>query len=520
MKLTLLHGGKEVPLEYGQPVRLSQAVRESGFSLAMPCNGNGKCGKCRVQVEGACSPLQEEEQRLLGERAGEGWRLACLAFAEGDCVVRIPEQGETSIVSDGYLPAFEKNPIGSRYGFAVDIGTTTVVVYCYDLQTCGLAGKATFPNPQSPYGADVISRIQSSLDGKGQQLREKIVFALEQAFLDLCRQEGIPRDAVDAMVITGNTTMLYLLCGRDVEPLSHAPFQIREFYGRDAGDELRFTAFPQARVYLPRCISAFVGADITCSILSSDIVRQPGASLMVDIGTNGEMALYHDGNLYCCSTAAGPAFEGAKISHGCPAVRGAVNKVWAENGALRYETIGGAPAIGLCGTGLIDAVAAFVKTGLIDETGRIDDEAENGFAGLVTEYDGQPAVRIGDSGVLVTQPDLRAVQLAKAAICAGIHSLIHEAGLQEEDIGHLYLAGGFGSFIDRQSAGDMGLIPPRFVPVTKVLGNAAGMGATMILQSAEKRAESAALAKRAGYVELSTSPFFMEQYVACMMFES
>ena len=372
MTLLLKQGDKSLSLVYQEPVLLSQAVQDSGFFLSMPCNGNGKCGKCRVRVQGACSPITEAERALLGSLAGQGWRLACMTRAVGDCTVEIPAEGEASIVLDGYLPAFAPNPIGKRFGFAVDIGTTTVVVYAYDLQTCRLVGKTAFPNPQSAFGADVISRIQAALDGSAKALQDRMVQALDSAFFDLCQKESVLPEQVDAMVITGNTTMLYLLCGRPVDPLSHAPFQVEEYYGRQPAGELCFPRFPQAAVYLPRCIAAFVGADITCSILSSDIAHREGVSVMVDIGTNGEMALFHNGALYCCSTAAGPAFEGAKISHGCPAGRGAINRVWAEEGKLCWETIGGAPAAGLCGTGLIDAVATFVKTGLIDETGLID----------------------------------------------------------------------------------------------------------------------------------------------------
>lgn len=499
------------------PILLSEAIRQSGLAFAMPCGGRGKCGKCAVQAAGRLSAPSQSERETLGPKWGQGYRLACLARAEGDCAVTLASTGEASILTEGRLPAFALEPAGSRYGFAVDIGTTTVAVYFYELAQGRLLRRASFPNPQASYGADVISRVQAALEGEAEPLSRLILTGLSDCFARLCEETGVRPSEVDAIVLTGNTAMLYLLCKQDVTPLSRAPFVIAEYYGGEAG--VRFERFPEARALLPRCISAFVGADITCCILSSDMYREENA-IAVDIGTNGEMALSHGSGLFCCSTAAGPAFEGAGITMGTAAVEGAVSRVFAQEDSIGYETIGGAPACGICGSGLIDAVAVCLACGMIDETGRIEPEEENPFARYCTEYEGQPAIRLGESGVILTQKDVRAVQLAKSAICAGILSLLHEAGVAPGAVSTLYLAGGFGSVIRPESAAAIGLFPAALAPKTVALGNAAGMGAILYLLSQEKAAQGDALAKEARTLELSTSDYFMEQYVENMLFET
>lgn len=512
-----ISGKKTVSVEYRSPKPLAEILRESGFGLSMPCGGNGKCGKCRVRAEGTLSPQSPEERRLLAG-APEGTRLACMAAAEGDCTVILPES-TAEVVSDGFLSRFEPGPQGSGFGFAADIGTTTVAVYGYDLKTGAAVCRDAFLNPQKTFGGDVISRIEASLKGNGPQLASLIGGALTESFGRLCRQNGIAPASVDAAVVTGNTTMLYLLLGKDVKCLSAAPFVIEDYLGRwISAEEAGIAGFPNLRVYLPRTMGAFMGSDITCSALAcTDLLRTPHASLMIDIGTNGEMALKKDGGIVCCSTAAGPAFEGAGITMGCMASPGAVNRVSASGGEILWTSVGGETPRGVCGSGLLDAAAAFLSCGLIDETGRIGCE-NPAYEKYLTQYGGKPALRIGDSGILLTQGDVRAVQLAKAAVCAGIFSLLHACGISPEQVDSLLLAGGFGSFIDPVSAGKIGLIPPSLAAKARAVGNAAGMGASAMLLSRQAEAEGTRLAETAQVLDLTTSAYFMDQYVECMTF--
>lgn len=516
--LIKIHNAQQlIECEYQQPVLLSQILKEQQVFIDMPCNGLGICGKCKVIVRGDVSLASPKEQTLLAHETNPDIRLACMTYAQGDCEIILIEQ-KTQIVTDGYLPPFEYCPTSHQYGFAVDIGTTTVAVYLYSLQDCKLLDKYSFTNPQTVSGADVVSRIQECLNGKSQQLQQMICDKLQQVFLLLCKQNQISATQIEPIVITGNTTMLYLLTHQEVEPLSHAPFEISEYFGKVIPTtQIGLTCLSNATVYLPRTISAFVGSDITCSILSSDLTNFPKPTLMVDIGTNGEMALFHQNQLYCCSTAAGPAFEGADITMGMNAASGAINHVFYQDGTICWNTIQHTKPVGICGSGLIDAIACFIQTGLIDETGLINEEHKQ-YGHYITEYQEEPAIQIGDSQILITQKDIRAVQLAKAAICAGIYSLIHQAKLEVTAVDSFVLAGGFGSFINCEHAGVIGLIPKELSQKAHSIGNAAGMGAIMILLSQKEQLHSEQIALQAQALNLASSPYFMDKYIECMMF--
>ena len=527
MTITILHENGALPQVYSERVLLSTVLRDADAAsshthahpmcVAMPCGGNGTCGKCRVYASGVLSAPSEQEKVLLGDALSAGERLACMTWAEGDCTIELHTRKEQVILTDGVLPALPLNPAEEgAVGMAVDIGTTTVAVYAYHLKDGSSLGRHSFQNPQAKFGADVISRIQAALDGNAAALRQCIRKELDSAFRRLAKHAGTPLEQVRSICVTGNTTMLDLFSGVDVEPLSHSPFEVSEHFGTIHA-ESQFPALFRAQVYLPRTISAFVGSDITCALLSSGMVGSAQTILLADIGTNGEMALWHNGRLWCCSTAAGPAFEGAGISMGSAAITGAMSHVETRNGQLHWDTVGGGNAFSICGSGLIDAVAALLELGLVDETGRIDEDAPL-YEAYGCEREDGPALRLGDSGIILTQPDIRAVQLAKSAICAGMYTLLHEAGASVGQVGSLLLAGGFGSFLSCASAGRIGLIPSALAPAARSIGNAAGMGASMILLSDEMKARSLEIAAAAKDVELSASPYFMEQYVEQMMF--
>ncbi|MGI5958121.1 MAG: ASKHA domain-containing protein [Massiliimalia sp.] len=516
--ITIYYNGKTQNLQYQEPVLLSSALQEAGIPIKMLCAGRGTCGKCRVKAAGNLSDPTQQEIKVLGEELKQNIRLACMTKAEGDCQVTVESQS-MEIVTEGNQISVPVKPIGSGYGAAVDIGTTTVALYLYRLSDGSLLGKGAFPNPQSAYGADVISRIGAALEGKDAALQNCIAAELEKQVANLCENHKVAFEELSTIVITGNTTMLYLLMRENVKPLSCAPFEISEYYGSWIDVKaLHWTMFPALRCYLPRTMSAFVGSDITCSLLAGNVLHEDGCTVLVDIGTNGEMGVHYQGRLVCCSTAAGPAFEGAGITMGSMAVPGAISKVWIENEKIAFSTIGDAKAKGICGSGLIDALACFLTLGLIDETGYIDEEKAD-EAGYLAEYDDDAALRIGDSDVLLTQKDVRSIQLAKAAVCAGFLSLLNAVGLSAAQVDRLILAGGFGSFIDRTNAAVIGLIPKEFAQKAHSIGNASGSGASMILLNSDCLAESEALAKQAEGLELSSSAYFMEQYVECMGFE-
>lgn len=518
MLVRIIGSEKQTVAEYAEPKLISDILRENGFVLPMPCAGNHTCGKCWVEVKGDTSAITEKEQKISGEKRGNK-RLSCMTYVTGDCELVLPDSKNASVLLNGILPELELQPLGKNFGFAVDVGTTTVAVYCYNLSTGEIIAHNAFLNPQGAYGGDVISRIESALDGKAQELALVIGNSLTDSFKRICDDKNIDCNMVDAIVITGNTTMMYLMLKEAVLPISKAPFEINNYLGEFySAIDCGIKGFDSARVYVPRTMSAFVGSDITCSVLSAlQTVHKDKISLLIDIGTNGEMALIKGEKLVCCSTAAGPAFEGAGITMGAVASDGAINKVYIDDKKIKYTTINNQKAVGICGSGLIDAVSTFLQLGLIDQSGCICEENEE-YAEYVTEYDESPALKISDSGIIISQQDIRAVQLAKSAICAGIYSLINEMNIEIADIDKLLLAGGFGSFVDVNNAGAIGLIPKELVLKTYVIGNAAGMGAIAVLLSEVQQKKSFLLAEKSETVNLSSSAYFMDKYVECMMF--
>ncbi len=473
----------------------------------MPCGGHGKCGKCRVTVTGEVSaPAEDEKRALTPDELTQGVRLACRVTVLGDCTVTTAEQGRGQILIDGAFPAsMEKVPLTpsfEKYGVAIDIGTTTLAARLYD-RAGNLLSETSRLNPQSVWGADVISRMEAAMAGNAEKIADVTRYSLNKMLSELAEDAGLETADIQAVVITGNTVMLHLLTETDVEPLTHAPFAAERLFGeRLDAFELGLTALPpDAAVYLPPCIAAFVGADTVTATLASDLCEIPETALLCDIGTNGEMVLWHENTLYACSTAAGPAFEGAGISMGMSGRMGAIDRVWISGGELQAHVIGEADPIGLCGSGLVDGVACLLDTEMLDETGYLEDA---------------PAVI--SEPVTVTQEDIRAVQLAKSAIHAGMRTLIHTAGLSCDGVDTLYIAGGFGSYLDVKNAGKIGLLPEELTDRVTVLGNAALTGAAMLLLCDDLRPVCEKLARETKIVELATNPVFVSEYMERMMF--
>ncbi len=487
--LTVIQGQFAKTIWFDCEPLLAAALQQEGYQFDMPCGGKGTCGKCRVAASGALSPETDREQAL-------GSRLACQSRLLGDACVTLPAaQALTNIAASGVRPAFTLAPMPGRYGLAVDIGTTTLAASLLALPTGETLAHATAENPQRAIAADVIGRMEAAMAGQGERLQSLVRGEIDRLRNELCTCLGLAEGDIDQTVVTGNTTMLYLLTGRDPEPLSHAPFAADCLFGH-------WVQAPMPRFYLPHCIGAFVGADITCAILASQMCKQARTAVLMDVGTNGEIALWHRGKLSVCATAAGPAFEGGGMEHGCGSIAGAIDRVWVQDGTLACSTIGQEAPVGICGSGVIDAVATLLSLELLDETGSLDQE------------------RVPLAGeVAFTQRDVRNVQLAKSAIAAGLLTLCQAEGVAMADIAVLYLAGGFGQHIDLANAAAIGLIPQALIDKTEVIGNAALAGAEMLLLQTGFLAESEGYARTAEIVTLSGNPVFSEHYMNCMILE-
>ncbi len=517
MKLTIHNGNETYTLPFDKPAVLADLLALQGHPLDLPCAGNGRCGKCRVTAHGALSAPSADEKRLLtSEELAAGVRLACRTVAEGDAEVTLAEKSGISVIQTEAVSRQYERDVQQGYGVGVDIGTTTVAAALIDLESGGELASACAQNPQEAFGADVISRIERSLAGDGPALAEAIRGCIEGLLRELLEKSGLDGGKITRIILTGNTTMLYLLTGRDVDCLSHAPFDADELFGREF--PLCFAAAPKAACYLTRCNSAFVGGDITTAVLASGIAERQETALLIDVGTNGEIVLIHRGKMYCSSTAAGPALEGAGIYMGMPALGGAIRRIRLEDGEIRCETVGGLPDAGICGSGVIDATALLLKIGAVEETGLLLEE-DHDYVSHMDEAGDTLAFRFGER-TLFTQKDIRAVQLAKAAICAGIRTLLHEAGLAPSDVERFVIAGGFGSHISVENAAAIGLFPAELKEKAEVVGNAALEGAVMMLKRRAFTPESEETAARMETVELSSNPYFSDQYMESMMFEA
>ena len=419
------------------------------------------------------------------------------------------------------------------YGMAFDIGTTTLVGYLMDLGTGKVVAVASRANPQAAYGDDVVARIEycgRSEDG-ARRLHDLVVGALNEMVAEACRKAAVKPSVVYEATVVGNTTMNHLLLRLPVAPIARAPFvaaaaSAHSVSARDLGLRIH----PRGRVYTAPLVASFVGADTVGVILATGMHTSDRLRLAIDIGTNGEIVLGTRERLLACSTAAGPAFEGARIRYGMRAATGAIDHVDLEDGRLVLHTIDEAPAIGLCGTGLIDAVAALLEAGVVDPSGRMRARGDAGalapsLARRIIGADGETGFVLADkdethSGhpILLTQRDIREVQLAKGAMAAGVAVLLDEYGARAADIEEVLLAGAFGNFIRPERALAIGLIPP--VPIEKVrfVGNAAGSGARMLLVNRDLRRVADDVARGVEHVELSRRPDFQARFAEAMFF--
>lgn len=422
---------------------------------------------------------------------------------------------------------------GDHLALIVDIGTTTVAAFLVDLERRYSMSVRGEHNAQAPFGADVISRIQRSMEDGTEPLQQAMLTQINRLLESMLEETG--HTDVSLLSITGNTTMLHLLCGLPPINIGRAPFTpVTSSAMRCNARELGINS--DAPVYLPPGISAYIGPDITTAMLAAQAVRAEENFLLIDFGTNAETVLFADGTFYACSAAAGPCFEGATLSCGMAGQPGAVDTVFAAPEGAGYTVLGGGEPRGICGSGCIDAVALLLASGHVDETGRMMPDAEFPYAGsaAISGKGEEPTMTqacfagIGREiredcffltpSVFISQKDVREVQLAKAAVRAGIEVLLEEAGIIAEQVQRLYLAGGFGSAMSPAGAARLGLIPVELAGRVRVLGNAAGFGALRYVTEQGAIEEAEKLVSRVRYIELSAHSGFSAHYVEQMMF--
>jgi uncharacterized 2Fe-2S/4Fe-4S cluster protein (DUF4445 family) len=442
----------------------------------------------------------------------------------------------TAVLTDHRLIGFEPgDTTASCHGAAFDIGTTTLVGSLLDLRTGEELAVASRLNPQVSYGDDVLARIEyaSASPAQGAELHKSVAKALSEMIGELCKKAGIERSSVYEVSLAGNTTMEHLLCGIDVAPLGRVPFTPAYAQGLILpAAELGLAIAEGGAAYVFPVIGGFVGGDTSAGILAARLDEAAGPVLLVDIGTNGEIVLAHGGKLLAASTAAGPAFEGARISCGMRAAPGAIEKVLFD-GELHCSAIGGATPTGLCGSGLIDVAAELLRNGVVTPEGRmlppeelpasvpqaLRDRVRTTENGQVEFVLHAPAGAKKTRPVTITWRDIRELQLATAAIRAGITVLLRKAGLGTADLRSVLIAGGFGSFIRRSNAQRIGLLPPE-MDHSRIhyIGNASLEGSRWALVSVDARKRAEDLAARTEHVELSQDLDFQTVFADSMIF--
>jgi uncharacterized 2Fe-2S/4Fe-4S cluster protein (DUF4445 family) len=417
------------------------------------------------------------------------------------------------------------------YGMAFDIGTTTVAGYGLDLETGRTLHVNSRENPQGKYGADVVSRIKYVRENEDglERLQGEIIRAINELVRDFAESRNIESEDVYRATFVGNTIMLHLLSGVDPTHLDQAPYipAFTDSQWFDA-EELGIKINPRGKLVFLPSLAGYVGADVIGGILQTGMHKSDELNLLVDIGTNGEMALGNRDKMYAASTAAGPAFEGANIEQGMTARAGAISHVSIDDdGQLEIEVINDKRPIGLCGSGIVDTVGELINAGLIGEKGGIVSEKSvlprptiNPLGNRLIDMDGEKAfwLHVDNNPVFVTQQDVREVQLAKGAIKAGIEILLEEFGASAEEIDRVYLAGAFGNYLRKENIMRIGVLPNIDLDKIVSVGNAAGQGGKQALVNREKMEEANMISRDVEYIELSFRSDFTEKFMSAMSF--
>ena len=567
---------ENIEIEMEDEASVLEAEIRAGLRPDAPCGGLGKCGKCLVKINGevvkACQVRISEGETCVVEtldragsekiltdgfnrevvfepglrmvqvelekaRPGEkrsDWQRLLDELAEMDSDVE-PERMEVDLKLAGELYGMRRDSddwyviysgrrilemrkqAGRRCLAAFDIGTTTIAGYLLDSEDGRMLAVESRMNPQAQYGADVIMRANYALEHGTDVLSRCIREAVNEMLGVLAGDAGISRQDIFQVCIVGNTCMHHLFLGISPASLVHAPYTpaVSERLVLNAGDYGLDVQRKAELIMLPD-IAGYVGADTCGCLLALRQDQKDEISLMIDIGTNGEMVLGNRNRLVTCSTAAGPAFEGAKIECGMRGAAGAVDHVKYENGKWDYTTVGNQPAVGLCGSGLIDLVAGLLDAGMLDENGALSSGQEKQGVFMLV-----PLEQAGNErGVYLTQKDIGEVQLAKAAIAAGIQMLMKRLGITEEEICSVYIAGAFGNYMDPVSAGKIGLLPAALVKKVKPVGNAAGEGAKIALVNEREMLEMDELVGKIDFVELAASGDFQDYFIDELGFEA
>ncbi|SFB31881.1 Uncharacterized 2Fe-2 and 4Fe-4S clusters-containing protein, contains DUF4445 domain [Acetitomaculum ruminis DSM 5522] len=534
-----------------------EAARKAGIAIESPCNGSGVCGKCRINREQIdnIDALLIKKSVFSENNDDDSYILACNACINEDVIVELTNNKESDlkILSKGKIFAFEKktlvkkeyyekeditkiyynekeiafekgNTKNENYGIVIDIGTTTMVASLVDLNTGKELTSESVLNPQAIHAQDVLSRITMAHEQKGMELLYTEVVKEFNNLIDMiAKNKGVDPNGIYEIILSGNTCMIHLATNKNPTSLGEYPYEPAIQGGSYEAAKLHgLHLAKEAVLYLPPIISSYVGPDITSGVLATQIYKRKDNSLLVDIGTNGEMVISKNGDLSATSTAAGPAFEGMNIEFGMRAAKGAIEMFEIEDDdTITVKTIENAPPVGICGSGLMDIVGELVSHKVITKSGKFANPKRNELPDFLSERlekkNGKTVFKLSED-VYLTQKDVRQVQLAKGAVRAGIEFLLKSQELTADKLDEVMIAGSFGYHLRTKSLINIGLLPKEFEDKVDFVGNTSKTGGQAFLMNKKYRNEMEELVKTINIVELSNYDNFEEVFVKCLNF--
>lgn len=505
-----------IPIEIEKGQTILEGLRQSKIHVPALCGGSGICGKCKIcLIEGELDIFEEDKKFFSKAELDQGYRLSCKAVPSTNCkiLLKMNQEEEFSVVSEYEIRKGDSlTEVDLEYVIAIDIGTTTLAFQLVGKNTKKIIQTYTAINHQRDFGADVISRIKASNEGKQEQLCKSIRSDLRKGIRELLKGNEHAKDRISTIAIGANTTMGHLLMNYSCENLGVYPFTPVNIstIKTDCKTLLNIEDIHADIILLPG-ISTYVGGDISSGLLKYEFFENEKICVLIDLGTNGEMAIGNKDRILCTSTAAGPAFEGGNISCGVGSVQGAICNVNLSGKGAPFVTIGNEPPVGICGTGVVAIVSELIRMKFVDETGLLAEEYfEKGYP-LGIDTHGKK--------ITFTQKDIREIQLAKSAVRAGIEVMLNRYATTYEQVDTVYLAGGFGYKIDIEKALLIGLLPKEFAGKIQAVGNSSLAGAVDYLLKEESSSRIEKIIKNAQEINLSNDKKFNEYYMEYMMFE-
>ena len=470
------------------------------YGVEFPCGGHARCRGCRIRIKEGHLPITDSQKNILDDKElNEGWRLACEGRVQDDLIIEL-DQWKSDVLSDD--SDFQFSPMHG-FGVAIDLGTTTLAAQLVNRETGEVLAVETAINPQAKYGGDIMTRIDAaSRLVKQNEMQLLIRSKINDMIIDLFHSSNEKISRLKRIIIVGNAVMHNIFCGVDVEPMGYHPFEpVSNDLELYTPSELRWDLNEDVTIEFLPGVGSFIGSDILIGVWAKKIIESDGIKVLVDLGTNGEIMVGNKDKFLAASTAAGPAFEGAGISMGMRAATGAISTVMTRNGEIIPKVLGSEKARGICGSGLVDAISAYLDDGSIKADGRF----LNGESIMVMDP------------VVITQKDIRELQLAKGAIATGIRLLLKEFNAEEKDVSEVYLSGAFGNYISKRSARRIGLLNFPQKKITTA-GNTALLGAKMALFNKSKINNFYEIREKTTHLDLSMHPDFTDIFAELVNF--